>query len=225
MPDWGEIFAAPEMQDLEPTPELLKLVPEFKGAGVRRVLDAGCGVGRHLLPLAREGFQTWGVDHEEPVLEVLQGRLAAAGLRAPLLRANLAFLPLAGGAFDLVVSINVINHGDAAAFRAYCRELDRVLRPGGELFIYVSHRDFAQHVLLPQTQELEPGTFVDIATPDGNLVHHFPTPRELREQFSGYQLRRFETIYAPIPFMRNVRLPQLVFWGSKQEQGSVVSIQ
>ena len=123
---------------------------------------------------------------------------------------------MAAGSFDLAVSINVINHGYAATFRDYCRELDRVLKPGGRLFINVSPRAFAEQVRLPQTRELEPGTLVDIATPDGDLVHHFPTPEELRAQFPGYEVHRLETILTPIPFMGNVELPQLIFWGRKR---------
>jgi SAM-dependent methyltransferase len=205
MPHWGEIFAAPGMQDLQPNPELAALLPEFRQAGLRLVLDAGCGVGRHLIPLTGQGFQVVGVDLEAPVLQVLQARLVAAGLRAPLLRADLTGLPFGAGRFDLVLSINVINHGDAAIFREFCRELNRVLAPGGGLFIYVSPREFGEHVKLPHTRELEPGT----------LVHHFPTPAELRDQFPGYQVRRIETIRAPIPFMGDVELPQLIFWGRK----------
>jgi len=130
-------------------------------------------------------------------------------------RADLNRLPFASGAFDLVVSVNVINHGDAAAFRDYCRELARVLKAGGHLFIYVSPWEFAEKVRLPQTRELEPGTLVDIATPDGAMVHHFPTPAELRDQFSGFAVHRQEIVRAPIPFMQNVELPQLIFWGEK----------
>ncbi len=104
----------------------------------------------------------------------------------------------------------------AATFRDYCRELDRVLKVGGHLFINGSPRAFAEKVRLPQTRELEPGTLVDIATPDGELVHHFPTPEELRAQFPGYEVRRLETILTPIPFMGNVELPQLIFWGRKR---------
>jgi SAM-dependent methyltransferase len=215
MPDWGEIFAAPEMQGLKPNPEFLALLPEWRQAGCRPVLDAGCGVGRHLLPLAQMGFQVVGVDREAAVLQVLKTALRAASLPEALLQADLRRLPLADGGFDLAVSINVINHGDAAAFRDYCRELGRVLKSGGHLFIYTSPREAGEQVRLPQTRELEPGTLVDIATPDGNLVHHFPTPEELLAQFPGYEVRRLETILAPIPFMQDAELPQLVFWGVK----------
>jgi SAM-dependent methyltransferase len=215
MPDWGEIFAAPEMQRLRPNPEFLAALPVIKAAGGRRVLDAGCGAGRHLLPLAREGFEVWGVDREAPVLEVLQGKLRASEIRAHLALADLERLPFAAAAFHLVVSIHVINHGYTRTFEEYCRELDRVLKPGGHLFVYASPREAGELVRLPQTRELEPGTLVDIATPDGNMIHHFPTPEEIKGQFPAYRLLRAETILAPIPFMGGKEMPQYVFWARK----------
>ena len=218
MSGWGKIFADPVMQSREPEPELIAVIPEIKGTGCRRVLDAGCGVGRHLLPLHTAGFRVWGVDCDPEVLRLLRTRLNNAGLtgaRPYLAQADLKVLPFRPGAFDLAVSIKVINHGYAATFREYCRELDRVLKPGGRLFIMVSPFEFAALVRLPQTRDLEPGTLVDIATPDGGMVHHFPTPEELREQFPRFNLHRWETVWTPIPFMGNVEMPQLIFWGEK----------
>jgi SAM-dependent methyltransferase len=226
MPNWGELFADPVMQGREPEPELMALIPALQQAGVRRVLDAGCGVGRHLLPLLAAGFAVWGVDVDAQVLHLLQDRLNKAGVDAAgpyLAQADLNRLPFGAGAFDLVVSIKVINHGYAAAFREYCRELDRVVKPGGHLFINVAPRECGEKVRLPQTRELEPGTLVDIATPDGTLIHHFPTPEELREHFPGYRVHRWETILSTIMFMGNMEMPQLFFWAEKEKQPSAVS--
>jgi SAM-dependent methyltransferase len=218
MPGWGELFADAGMQSREPEPELLSLILLMQQAGCRRVLDAGCGVGRHLVPLLAAGFQVWGVDSESQVLEILVDRLQKAAEfreRPSLAQADLKQLPFKSEAFDLIVSIKVINHGYAATFRAYCRELDRVLKVGGNLFIIVSPWEFAARVRLPQTRELEPHTLVDIATPDGSLIHHFPTPEELREQFPGYTVHRWETVMSPIMFMGKVEMPQLIFWAAK----------
>ncbi len=218
MPGWGEIFTDPVMQGREPNPDLMGLLSGWRAAGCRRVLDAGCGVGRHLIPLLQAGFQVWGADCDAQVLRLLRERLAWAGVSAAgphLVQADLNRLPFAAGAFDLVVSVNVINHGDAAVFRDYCREMGRVLKAGGHLFINVSPREFGEKVRRPETRELEPGTLVDIATPDGTMLLHFPTPAELREQFPGFAVRRWETVLAPIPFMGNVEMPQLIYWGEK----------
>jgi SAM-dependent methyltransferase len=218
MPGWGKLFADPGMQGLKANPELMGLIPGWQAAGCRRVLDAGCGVGRHLLPLLAAGFRVLGADCDAEVLGLLRARLTEAALpagAADLVQADLSRLPFRGGAFDLAVSVNVINHGDAATFRGYCRELARVLKAGGHLFIYTSPREAGEIVRLPQTRELEPGTLVDIATPDGAMVHHFPTPAELGAQFPGFAIHRQETIWAPIPFMQDVEMPQLIFWGEK----------
>ena len=75
MPDWGKIFADPLMQRLPPNPEVMALVPELITRGVRLVLDAGCGAGRHLLPLSRAGFLVLGVDREWTVLRDVQAHL------------------------------------------------------------------------------------------------------------------------------------------------------
>ena len=87
MPGWGNIFADPVMQGLKPNPELMGLIPGWQAAGCRRVLDAGCGVGRHLLPLLDAGFRVWGADCDAQVLKLLRARLAdaaaAGGRRAP----------------------------------------------------------------------------------------------------------------------------------------------
>lgn len=215
MPDWGKIFADPLMQRLPPNPEVLALVPELRNRGVRLVLDAGCGAGRHLVPLAQAGFGILGVDREWSVLRDLKALLETGSRPIRLAQADLQHLPAPAGVFDFVLSINAISHGDTRAFQAYCRELDRVLTPGGFLFIIVSPREFGELVRGPQTIELEPGTLVKIATPDGDLVHHFPTPGSLAAQFPGYAVQRLETILAPIPFMDGAEFPQLVFFGEK----------
>jgi SAM-dependent methyltransferase len=215
MPDWGKIFADPEMQQLKPNAEVLALVPAWQAAGCRLVLDAGCGAGRHLLPLVQEGFQVVGVDQAGAVLAGLKARLREYPGRGHLVQADLGRLPFPAARFDLALSINVINHGYVRTFRDYCRELDRVLRPGGRLFICASPREAGEVVRLPHTRELEPGTLVEIATPDGDLVHHFPTLEELQAQFRHYRINRLEIIQTSIPFMGEVELPQLLFLAEK----------
>ncbi|MEJ2672730.1 MAG: class I SAM-dependent methyltransferase [Deltaproteobacteria bacterium] len=219
MPGWGELFADPGMQGLKPDPELITLIPLMQQAGIRRVLDAGCGVGRHLLPLLAAGFAVFGVDVDAQVLQLLQDRLKKAEVNAAgpyLAQAGLDRLPFVPGAFDLVVSIKVINHGYAATFREYCRELDRVVKVGGHLFINSAPREFGEKVRQPQTRELEPGTLVDIDTPDGSLIHHFPTPEELRDQFPGYKIHRWETTMSSISLIGYREMPQLFFWAEKE---------
>ena len=93
-------------------------------------LDAGCGDGRYFAALRGElPERRAGVDISERILETAR----AQDPGAELLQANLEALPFADGAFDLVLSTQVIEHVLDPPLAA--RELARVLRPGGVLVI------------------------------------------------------------------------------------------
>jgi SAM-dependent methyltransferase len=94
-----------------------------------RILDAGCGSGRNMVELARHGEIT-GIE-----LSPTSVRLARARNCGEVLEGSVLDLPFPEGAFDLVVSLDVIEHlqDDAGALR----ELRRVTRPGGALLVTV----------------------------------------------------------------------------------------
>ncbi len=61
---WDERWITPEGRAdwLVPHPAVAALVPMLKTRGVQRVLDLGCGVGRHALLFAEQGFAVEAVD-------------------------------------------------------------------------------------------------------------------------------------------------------------------
>ncbi|MBS3753149.1 MAG: methyltransferase domain-containing protein, partial [Anaerolineales bacterium] len=56
--------------------EIAFILEAIAGDDVRRVLDVGCGTGRHALGLAAQGYDVVGLDFSERMLE--QGRRKAA---------------------------------------------------------------------------------------------------------------------------------------------------
>src|ERR671924_383547 len=68
------------------------------------ILDAGCGNGRHALPLARAGYRVVAFDRSAPLLAA--GRRAAGRARWPaFVRGCYSSLPFAGARFDAVFSL------------------------------------------------------------------------------------------------------------------------
>lgn len=103
-----------------------------------RVLDAGCGGGRNLVYLLREGYQVSGVDTSA---EAVAGVQKLAGVVAPGLPsanfqvAAVEAMPFADAFADVVACNSVLHFArDEAHLDAMVRELWRVLRPGGMLF-------------------------------------------------------------------------------------------
>lgn len=103
-----------------------------------RVLDAGCGGGRNIQYLLREGYEVFGVDASaEAVAEVrtIANKLAPELPVENFQVAGVEAMPFADEFADLVLCHSVLHFArDEAQLNAMVRGLWRVLRPGGMLF-------------------------------------------------------------------------------------------
>jgi len=101
-----------------------------------RILDDGCGVGEYLAHFRPRARQAHGVEFDPEHARVARSRAQMASV----VRGSAEFLPYPDGAFDLVLSHEVLEHvGDD---RASVREIVRVLRPGGRLVVFVPNRGY-----------------------------------------------------------------------------------
>jgi SAM-dependent methyltransferase len=116
-----------------------------------RVLDAGCGYGRNLVYLLREGCGVFALDADPAGIEHV--RKLSASLATGLPEENFQVGPIERMPFpnrfaDVAICNAVLHFArDEAHFRAMLAELWRVLRPGGMLFCRLGSRigmDFEQ---------------------------------------------------------------------------------
>ena len=113
------------------------------GPGMR-ILDAGCGYGRNLVHLLREGCEIFaldgdpeGVAHVRLLAEMLAPSLPAENFRTGAIEQ----MPFEDGLADVVICNSVLHFArDKRHFRAMLAELWRVLQPGGLLFTRLGSR-------------------------------------------------------------------------------------
>ena len=96
-----------------------------------RILDAGCGYGRNLVYLLREGYEVFGVDRENDAVEHLRGVGNSENFRIEPVEA----MSFPNAFADVVISSAVLHFAhDDPHFAAMLESCWRVLKPGGLFF-------------------------------------------------------------------------------------------
>jgi SAM-dependent methyltransferase len=156
----------------------------------RDVLEAGCGEGYGADLIADVARHVIGLDYDESAVAHVRARYPRVAMR----HGNLAELPLADGAVDVVVNFQVIEHlWDQGQFVAECL---RVLRPGGVLLMSTPNRiTFSPGRDTPinpfHTRELNAAELTELLTAAGFSmesmlgVFHGPRLAELDDRHGG----------------------------------------
>lgn len=200
MKRWNKIFKQYGKVFLKPQEDVLNIVKIFKKHGVKRILDLGCGSGRHVVYFAKKNFDVCGIDIAEEGIKI-----AKEWLKKEKLRANLKIgsiykkLPYKDSFFDAVISTNTIHHARIETIRRAIGEMERVLKPKGLIFITVRKRKFKK--FWPKFTKIEKygeqrtsykvigsRTYLPIEGGEKGLVHYLFNKESIRKEFKNFKI-------------------------------------
>lgn len=109
-----------------------------------RVLDAGCGNGRNIVHLLRQGCEVFALDADRAGVDHVRQLSATLGTNLPPENFQVGLIeqmPFPDALADVVICGSVLHFArDEDHFRKMLAELWRVLRPGGMLFCRLGSR-------------------------------------------------------------------------------------
>jgi SAM-dependent methyltransferase len=150
--EYLQLYAHRDDADAERAVALLQAVLPWRAGW--RVLDVGCGAGRHARALEQAGARCIGVDLSAALL-----RRARQVTRAPLVRADMRALPVRSGSMDLTVNL-FTSFGYFARDEEQLlalRQMTETVRPGGWFVLDFLNAATVRDTLVPGPREIAPG--------------------------------------------------------------------
>jgi SAM-dependent methyltransferase len=181
MNDWNTLYKEKGIVQKEPSAKVLDAIKFFNINGSKKILDLGCGTGRHTTLLVKENFEVYGCDNSEDALKIIKEILVNTEFRL----CDMTKLPYEDEYFDGIICYQVIQHGIIADIKKSISEMYRVLKKGGYLFLVVIS---TKHPKFQTGEEIELNTKINTDDIDGYMPHHFFSELEMRELFSKNEI-------------------------------------
>jgi ubiquinone/menaquinone biosynthesis C-methylase UbiE len=161
----------------------------MKKAGVRRILDLGCGSGRHAVLLAKKGFDVYSMDISEEGCRLTREWLRKSKLHAVVKKASCyRKFPFKDGYFDALISTQVIHHNYIAKVRFCISEIHRVLKPGGFVFVSVAAKKAGYFAR--KARFVARHTYLPLDGDEKGVPHYIYDIPRMRNDFSGFRIIR-----------------------------------
>jgi tellurite methyltransferase len=158
-----------------------------------RVLDLGCGPGRHCYAAAEGGSKVVGMDAVPTGLRYAVNWLQASEFTGDFVVGDMVALPFADHSFDCVVAWNVVYHGTSGVVARAVHEIERVLCPGGHLIATLISKRNARYGV---GEEVEPDTFViaDTEEAEQNHPHRYYDQAGVESLLSGFAIEELHDV-------------------------------
>jgi ubiquinone/menaquinone biosynthesis C-methylase UbiE len=192
MKQWNRIFNEQGKVFLKPQEDIPRIVKLFKKKGVKKILDLGCGSGRHAVYLAKHGFEVYGIDIALKGIKITKDWLKKEKSKANLKVGNVyKKLPYPNNFFDALISTQTLHHNKINNIRKLIKEIERVLRANGLIFITVSRKGSKKEIPKERMWKMKfiaPRTFVPLSHDEKGLIHYWFNKKLLRKEFKNFKI-------------------------------------
>lgn len=124
-----------------PSMESYYLLNRWKGQNKSIFLDLGCGLGRHTILFARNGFKVSSFDLSEEAVKRTKEWAESLNLEVDYKVGDMLNLPYENDSMECILCRNVISHTDTEGMKKMVLELERVLKSEGECYLTLGSKE------------------------------------------------------------------------------------
>lgn len=153
----------------------------------KKICDVGCGDGRNMMLLHQCGFDVYGTEITQKIVDKTSSSLSNLNVNSDVRVGTNAHIPFDDDFFDFVLSWNACYYmGDGRNFQTHVHELARVLKPNGYMilsipkktcFIFNNSKKLSNKYRIIQNDPFK--------IRNGEVLRMFQNTREIEKSFSS----------------------------------------
>lgn len=192
---WEKVYREQGRFFLKTDSHMVKVVKLFKKKGVKRVLDLGSGTGRHVVYLAKKGFDVYGFDPSRTGIISTKKWLKKEHLEAHLLIHDMnKKLPYKNEFFDAIIATYTLHHNTLPRIKKVIKELERVLKSKGVIFFAVPKLNMKYSAQHERPKKIGFRTYVPTIGIETGLPHFYFDKKTIHSLFHNFKILEIKFI-------------------------------
>lgn len=173
---------------LSPSLESYYYVNTWKSKNFKKILDLGCGLGRHSILFAKEGFDVFACDLSEYAINNLRKWAKEENVFVNTEVCDMLKLPYENDVFDALFAYHVISHTTTNEFLKVVEEIKRVLKKQGEAFITLCSKE-TWSFKEAGYPKLDENTVIKLEDgPENNIPHFYVNLDDIHKLFIDFEI-------------------------------------
>ena len=176
----------------EDMPSLSRLMKKNQ---MTKILDHGCGSGRNIVYLAKQGMTVSGLDLSDLCLSNTKEWLDLEGLNADLKKSDFfKKLSYNDGWFDAVISIRALSHNKKNSIKKAIMEIYRVLKHGGYFYLQTAKMTTdVESQFQTKFKKLTNNTYLQLEGHQKGTIHYLFSEDSIREILQNFRILDIHT--------------------------------
>ncbi|HAX74111.1 MAG TPA: class I SAM-dependent methyltransferase, partial [Firmicutes bacterium] len=150
-------------------------------------LDLGCGVGRHSLFFAEDGYTVTSFDISNSGLNELREKADSMGLEMDLHHGDMLNLPYQSQSFDCILAYHSIYHTNYVNLKSIFSKLYDLLVDGGELYVTLNSKATPAFTDL-RNNKVDEHTIIKTEGIEAGILHTYVSEEEISELIQCFKL-------------------------------------
>lgn len=182
--NWGDIDPTPH---LKPFDNCIYLANKWKEAGYIDILDLGTGLGRHAIYFSKQGFKVTAMDISDYAVQYLKTWAAKENLLVNAEVGDMQSLSYPSKSFDCIFAYHVISHTDSIGMKKTISEIERVLKPNGEVYLSFCSKESTEFTE-NRSRKIDQNTLISQDKLEKGIPHFYADLNDIKELLANFNI-------------------------------------